>query len=414
MEHENSRHEEENLLKLLEEKPPTTITAVLVCSIFTAVCGSFLIGCAVGYSSPVQADIIAELELTTADYSLFGSLLTVGHLIGSIGCGKVTDYLGRRGTMGLSATLFLSGWIAIAFSQHAWSLDLSRLTLGLAVGLNSYVLPVYIAEITPKNLRGGAVLLHQLILSCGIAFVYLVGLMTNWRALALLGALPCLVQLLGLLVVPESPRWLVKVGDAKDYEATLRRLRGENMDISHEAAEIKEHTRIVENISEDSFLSLFQIKYAYALTVSLGLMALAGFGGANSIVFYATTIFESAGFSGATGTIAMAVTQLPPTIIGVFLMDNYGRRPILLYSAIGMCTACFSVALSFLMKENGWMKDSSPYIALIGIMISAATFPVGLGGIPYVIMSEVTSEMVDELKTPSLQNFPFVILESIR
>ena len=118
-------------------------------------------------------------------------------------------------------------------------------------------------------------------------------------------------------------------------------------------------------------------------------MALAGLCGANGIIFYAATIFESAGFSGAIGTVAMALTQLPPTILGVFLMDHFGRRPLLLYSAIGMFTACFSVALSFMMKEHGLMKEFSPYLALIGILISAATFPVGLGGIPFIIMSEI-------------------------
>ncbi|XP_056697492.1 uncharacterized protein [Spinacia oleracea] len=367
----------------------TTINLVLIYSIFTAVCGSFVIGFATGYTSPVQSGIIADMGLTIADYSLFASILTIGGLISSLLCGKLTDYIGRRGVMGLSSTLFLIGWLAIAFSQHAWSLDLGRLALGMAGGLNIYVVPVYIAEITPRNLRGGAVLLHQLMISCGLASAYIVGLVTNWRVLALIGALPCLVQLFGLFVIPESPRWLVKVGQDKGYEVALKSLRGKNMDIFHEAAEIKECIRAAENISEDKFLSVFQRKYASSLTVCVGLMALSGSSGAGGIIGYATATFESAGFSGTVGTVAMALTQLPPTILGVFLMDKFGRRPLLLYSAVGMCTTCFLLALSFLMKEHGWMKDFSPYLALIGILISAATFPVGLGAIPGLIMSEI-------------------------
>ncbi|XP_048499246.1 sugar transporter ERD6-like 5 isoform X2 [Beta vulgaris subsp. vulgaris] len=388
---------EEKLLLKLEEKGSTgsvdddgatAITAALVFSIFTAVCGSFVLGYTCGYTSPAQSGIIADLGLSIADYSLFGSILTVGGLLGSLVCGTLTDYIGRRGTMGLSSVLLLIGWLAIAFSQNAWSLDLGRIIMGFAGGVYSYVIPVYIAEITPKNLRGGAVLLHQLMVSCGIAFAYIVGLMTNWHVLALIGALPCLVQLIGSFLIPESPRWLVKVGDDKSYEAALRSLRGQNIDISYEAAEIKEYTKSVAKISKHNLHEVLHTKYAYALTVSLGLMALAGIGGATGILFYATTIFESAGFSGTIGTVAMALTQLPPIILGVFLMDHFGRRPILLCSAVGMCMACFSVALSFLMKEHGWMKDYSPYLALIGILISAATFPVGLGGIPSLIMSE--------------------------
>lgn len=364
-------------------------TLVLIFSIFVSVCGSFLCGCAMGYTSPVQSAIIADLGLSTADYSLFGSMLTIGGLLGSLFCGKITDYIGRRCTMGLSDILGVFGWLAIAFSKGTWSLDLGRLAVGFALGLTVYVVPVYIAEITPKNLRGGSVLLHQLMLSCGIALAYIVGLVTTWRILALIGSLPCFIQLLGLFFIPESPRWLIKIGNDKGYETALRSLRGKNVDISSEATDIKEYTVSVENISEDNLFKMFQMKYAYALTVCLGLMALAAFGGTNGILFYATTTFQSAGVSTTLGTVAMALIQLPPTFLGVFLMDKFGRRPLLLCSVTGMGTACLSVALSFLMKEHGWMTGFSPYLALVGILIFSAAYPVGMGGIPFVIMSEI-------------------------
>ncbi|KMT13553.1 hypothetical protein BVRB_4g083280 [Beta vulgaris subsp. vulgaris] len=384
--------EQEQLLLKLEEGNTDYeggATFVLFFSVFIAICGSFVCGCAMGYSSPVQSGIVADLRLSTADYSLFGSMLTVGGLLGSLVCGKLTDYIGRRGTMGLSDILYLSGWLLIAFSKGAWTLDIGRLAVGCAMGLTVYVVPVYIAEITPKNLRGGSVLLHQFMLCCGIALVYLLGLVTTWRVLSLIGAFPCIIQLLGLFFIPESPRWLVKVGQDKGSEATLRRLMGEKSDIAKAAAKIKDYTEAVGYVSEDSFFSVFQMKYAYALMISLGLMALASFGGTNGILFYAATIFKSAGISGPLGTVAMALIQLPPTFLGVFLMDRCGRRPLLLFSVTGMGTACLSVAVSFFLKENGWMTGFSPYLALIGILIFSATYPVGMGGIPFVIMSEI-------------------------
>lgn len=310
-------------------------------------------------------------------------------MLGSLVSGKVTDFIGHRGTMGLSDVLCIAGWLCIAFAQGAWLLDLGRLVLGIANGLFFYVVPVYIAEITPRNLRGGLVLLHQLMICCGVSLAYLVGLVTSWRILALIGILPCLIQLFGLQFIPASPRWLAKISHNEGYETALQRLRGKNVDISQEVADIRENAEAVENVSEDNLFSVFQMKYAYALTVSLGLMALAGFGGAYGILFYATAIFESAGFSASIGTISVALVQLPPTALGVFLMDNFGRRPLLLYSAAAMGTACLSVAVSFLMKEHGWMTDLSPCLALLGILIFAASFPVGMGGIPYVIMSEI-------------------------
>lgn len=396
MEKNNTTKDEKEQLLLKLEGGPTIVvdhdeggaTVVLYYSVFIAVCGSFVCGCAMGYSSPVQSEIVDDLKITTAAYSLFGSMLTVGGLLGSLVCGKLTDYIGRRGTMGLSDVLYLIGWLAIAFSEGAWSLDMGRLAVGCAMGLTVYVVPVYIAEITPRNLRGGSVLLHQLMLCCGIALVYLSGLATSWRVLTLIGAAPCIIQFLGLFFIPESPRWMVKVGRDKSYE-NLRRLRGEEFDIAQEATQIKDHTHTTKDTSQDGFFNVFQMKYAYPLTISLGLMALAAFGGTNGILFYAETIFESAGVSGTLGTIAMALIQLPPTFLGVFLMDNCGRRPLLLGSVTGMGVACLSVALSFLMKEHGVMTDFSPYLALIGILIFSATYPVGMGGIPFIIMSEI-------------------------
>lgn len=121
----SSRSEEELLLKLEDKRFPcyvhdscASITVVLIFSIFTAVCGSFVMGCAMVYTSPVQSEIMEDLGLTTADYFLFGSIITIGGLITSMLCGKITDYLGRRGTRRLSSTLYLIGWLAIAFSQE--------------------------------------------------------------------------------------------------------------------------------------------------------------------------------------------------------------------------------------------------------------------------------------------------------
>ncbi|CAO2836787.1 unnamed protein product [Amaranthus hypochondriacus] len=364
------------------------ITTVLAFSIFVAICGSFTAGCTKGYSSPIQSQIISDIGLSTADYSLFGSMLAIGGLLGSFMCGKITDYLGRRGAMGLSDILFLFGWLAIALSKGAWSLVLGRLLLGFSNSIVVYTVPIYIAEITPKNLRGGSVLIFQLMLSSGITLMYTVGLIIRWRILALIGIIPCIIQLCGLWFIPESPRWLVKFGHVKSFEAALQRLRGENVDISQEAADIKGYIEAPEN-KEAEFFSVFSRKYTFALTVGLGVMALSGLAGTSGVLYYATSIFQSAGFSVSIGTVLMAVLQLPPLFLGVFLMDKYGRRPLLMFSAGGLVAACLSLALSFFLKEHGWFIDHSPYLAFIGIMIFSLSFPLGFGGIPFIIMSEI-------------------------
>ncbi|GAB4835873.1 hypothetical protein Ancab_000791 [Ancistrocladus abbreviatus] len=366
-----------------------SITAVLVLSASVAVLGSLNYGLSVGYSSPVQSEIMNELGLSTAEYSLFGSLLTVGGLVGAIVSGKLSDYLGRRGTLGLTSIFYIIGWLSIAVSQAAWSLDFGRLFLGFSVGLIAYVVPIYVAEITPKNQRGGFVVLHMLLTVSGISVAYILGLVISWRILALIGIFPSLVQLIGLFFIPESPRWLVKIGKDKEFEAALQRLRGENANVTEEAADIKRYTESLVRISEANILVLFQKKYAYVLTVGVGLFALSQLCGTNGIIFYASSTFESAGFSGTVGTIAVALIQIPAAILPVICMDRYGRRPLLMISASGLCLGNILAGLSYLLQDFGLLKGFSPYLVLIGIVMFAAMYPLGMGGTIFVIISEI-------------------------
>ncbi|XP_044482166.1 sugar transporter ESL1-like [Mangifera indica] len=203
---------------LLESKPDATgidcdnkltrrhgssVTAVLVFSTLVAVCGFFCYGFAVGYSSPVESGIMEDLGLSIAAYSVFGSVMTVGGMIGAILSGRIADILGRR------------------------------------------LVPVYVAEITPKDLRGVFTAFIQLMSTFGFSIVFFIGNDISWRTLALLGAIPCLLQIITLFFIPESPRWLVKVGREKEFEMALQSLRGEIADISQEAADIRVYFRFI-------------------------------------------------------------------------------------------------------------------------------------------------------------------------
>lgn len=218
--------------------------------------------------------------------------------------------------------------------------------------------------------------------------MYVVGVIINWRLLAVIGAIPCIIQLLGLFFIPESPRWLAKAGQWKECETSLQRLRGKDVNISEEAAEIKEYTETLQKLSEAKIIDLFHKKYAHSLIVGVGLMVLQQFGGVNAIAYYASSIFESAGFSGRIGSIAMVVVQIPMQVLGVVLMDKSGRRPLLLVSAAGTCLGCFLVGSSFLLQDLQLWK-SSPFLALVGILVFTGSFSLGMGGIPWVIMSEI-------------------------
>ncbi|KAH7666897.1 Sugar/inositol transporter protein [Dioscorea alata] len=249
--------------------------------------------------------------------------------------------------------------------------------------------PVYIAEITPKNLRGGFTTVNQLMICCGSSLAFLFGTFLTWRTLALLGVFPCLLQLVGLLFIPESPRWLAKVGHHARFEAALQSLRGKETDISLEAEEIKDFTETLQRSSKTTVLDLFQKKYLHSVVVGVGLMVFQQFGGVNAVCFYASAIFVSAGFSSDIGSIAMVIIQIPMTTLGVFLMDVSGRRPLLMISAAGTCLGCFLVGMSFLLKGHELLMEVNPFFALVGILVFTGSFSLGMGGIPWVIMSEI-------------------------
>ncbi|KAJ6918306.1 sugar transporter ESL1-like isoform X1 [Populus alba x Populus x berolinensis] len=363
-----------------------SITPVLVFSTFVALCGSFSYGCSVGYSSPAESGIMKDLGLSVAAYSVFGSIVTVGGMVGAILSGKMADLIGRRG--------------------KAWCLDIGRFLVGVAIGILTYVVPVYISEITSKNLRGRFTSANQLLVCCGFAVTYFVGSIANWRALSLIATIPSVVQIVCLFFVPESPRWLVspmydivatvvihgeaKLGREKEFEASLQRLRGTNSDISEEAVDIRDAIEILKQTSaETRTLELFQRRYAYAVIVGVGLILLQTFGGNSAVSYYLGTIFAKANVSTSSGPIIFALLQIPTSVATVLLMDLFGRRTLLMVSATTSCLCLFLVGLSFCFQESHNLKELTPILTLVGILGFGCGLAIGMSGIPWVIMAEI-------------------------
>ncbi|KAK9017952.1 hypothetical protein V6N11_000946 [Hibiscus sabdariffa] len=343
---------------------------VVLLSTFVAVLGSYEFGSCMGYSAPVQAAITEDLHLSIAEFSVFGSILNVGAMIGAITSGRIADFVGRKGAMRVSSAFSITGWIAIYFSQGALLLDIGRFLCGYGIGIFAFVVPIYVAEIAPKDLRGGLATLNQLMIVIGGSVSFLAGTVLPWRLLALTGIIPCLIQLVGLVFIPESPRWLAKVGYEKEFYNALRRLHGDNDDdISHEANEIQDYLQTLRHQSKASMLDLFQRKYMHSIIIGVGLMMFQQFGGINGVGFYASQTFTSAGFSsGKIGIIAFACIQVSST--GTFL-------------------GCFIAATAFLMKEHNLLQQWTPLFVLCGLLIFEGSFAVGMGAVPWVLMSEI-------------------------
>ncbi|PWA94661.1 sugar transporter ERD6-like 7 [Artemisia annua] len=292
-------------------------------STFVAVCGSYSFGTGIGYSSPSEAAIKKDLNLTIAQYSLFGSILTLGAMIGAVASGPISDYFGRKGALRISSVICIGGWLAIYLAQGPIPLDTGRLATGFGMGVFSYVL----------------------LIIAGVSISFIIGTQLHWRTLALSGLIPCAVLLVGLFFIPESPRWLAKIGKPLEFDSALRLLRGSD-DTYEEAAEIKDYIDTLEKLPKATVFDLFQRRYS------------------RSVIVIVTTL-------------------------NALFIDKAGRKPLLLVSVATMALGCLLAATSFYMKTYQIALVAAPALAVTGILLFIAGFSLGMGAVPWVIMSEI-------------------------
>ncbi len=311
----------------------------------------------------------------------------IGTIVGAFTVGKPADAIGRRRTLVTMAVLYFVSALGTALAQSLTQFALFRFVGGLAIGGASVVAPMYIAEISPARLRGRLVELNQLNIVLGILLAFLSNYVTAqlvgggdaWRWMLGVMAAPSVLFFAALFFIPESPRWLVKVGRAAEARAVLERVGDEDVEA--------EMTEIVASLTDQGAGGdrLLQRRYLKPILLAWAVAMLNQLSGINAMLYYAPRIFQMAG-AGANVALAQAVavggTNLIVTIVAWFLIDRIGRRPLLLIGGVGATLSLVLIALGF---EAG----HATALVLAGSIGLVAAHAIGQGAVIWVFIAEI-------------------------
>ncbi|XP_057832624.1 sugar transporter ERD6-like 4 isoform X2 [Cryptomeria japonica] len=358
--------------------------------------GPLTYGFAIGYSSPTQLNIESDLSISISQFSLFGSLITVGGMVGAILSGTTAEVLGRRGALAVSAVPVVIGWFSVAVTQGVGLLYVGRFLVGFGIGISSFTVPIYIAEIAPHQLRGMLGTMNQLFISIGIMLVYLGGLLMNWRLLSTAGAIPGVLMVIGLFFIPETPRWLAKAGLKDQLYTSLQKLRGEDHDVTEEAMDIQEAVEIFKLQPKAKLSDLFKRQIFYPLLAGIGLLLFQQLSGINAVMLYAGQIFREVGISSSNAaSFGLGSLQVLMTIVTAGLVERAGRRILLMVSAGGMAFSSSLVGLSFYLKDIAGdeispdMSTCVGLLAIFGLLVYIISYSLGMGPVPWIVMGEI-------------------------
>ncbi|KAE9552287.1 hypothetical protein FO519_004504 [Halicephalobus sp. NKZ332] len=342
-----------------------------------------------------QADLV---------WSISVGIFAVGGMFGGLLSGWFADKMGRKGALlfnNLFAFLAAALMSLAKFVNVYYMVTAGRLVIGFSCGLASGLVPMYLTEVSPINLRGTLGSLHQLLVTISIlvsqifGLPYLLGNNEHWPLIFAFTVVPALFQLLTLPFCPESPKFnLIVKGKTDQAEKDLKKLR-QKENVSVELDIIKDEATVAQSQPKSTLVSMFKSPLLWPMIIAIMMMLSQQFSGINVAMFYSTKLFQDAGLKGNEpfyATIAMGLFNVAMTVVSVYLVEHpkFGRRSLHIIGLTGMMIASILIVIAMSIKGDGDDQNQvASYASILFVLLFVIAFATGPGSIPWFFVSEI-------------------------
>ncbi|CDZ16332.1 Galactose-proton symporter [Candidatus Johnevansia muelleri] len=364
----------------------------LSCSL--AALAGLLFGMDIGLISGALRFITIEFNLTPSIEGWIVGSMMFGAAIGAIIASSISSNFGRKNALLLSALLFFLGSLVAVLAVNINIVIIARIILGLAVGVASFTTPIYLSEIAPECIRGTMISLYQLMVTIGILIAFISNLIfsyiKSWRCMFGVLMVPAIILFIGVLIVPNSPRWLINQNRLLEARKILWKIRSSKNEIEYEIKEIKE---CISSNSKTNGFNFFKSNYNFRRSVFLGitLQIVQQFTGINIMMYFAPHIFELTGFNDTAAqlwsTAIIGLVNLLATFIAIAFVDSIGRKALLYtsFSIMSLGMAILGVSLHIGAKNNEFVK----YTSMASLVIFVVGFAMAAGPIIWTLCAEI-------------------------
>lgn len=370
--------------------PTAHVKGTVIYTCVLAALAGLMFGLDIGVISGASQFIKAEFAISDHTIEWIVSSMMFGAAVGALGAGWLSSHLGRKRSLILGAILFVIGSLLCGLAWSPETLIAARVILGLAIGIATFTAPLYLAEVAPEHIRGAMISTYQLMITIGILVAFLSDTALSyhgaWRWMLGVIAIPGALFLLGVLGLPDSPRWLMMRGRRDEAIDVLRRLRGDEAAVAREAADIEEQLK-----TPQRGWHLFKDNPNFRRSVYLGalLQIMQQFTGMNVVMYYAPRIFQEMGYDTAAQmwfTALVGLTNVLATFIAIALIDRWGRKPIL-YT--GFTVMAIGLGVVGALMNGGINGQTEQYTCVAMLLFFIVGFAMSAGPLVWTLCSEI-------------------------